>query len=141
MYGIVLSFIFIAFTTLCSGQQAQRVMIAGHADLIKSDNDGFLEKVQGGFEGSFYFSPKFAVSTGIEWWTDSGVIFIPGLRFCPIDEAFLRIRGLIGKDLSIGGGFAKPLSEKFRIEATGDLYFEGHIAIRAGVAYRFGRTP
>lgn len=116
-------------------------MVAGHADLIKSDNDGFLEKVQGGFEGSFYFSRKFALSTGIEYWTDRGLIFIPGFRFCPIDEAFLRIRGLLGKDLSIGGGFAKPLSDKFRIEATGDLYFEGHIAIRAGVAYGFGRRP
>lgn len=141
MYGIIISILCIAFTTLCSGQRAQRVMLAGHADLIKSDNDGFLEKVQGGFEGSFYLSRKFAISTGIEWWTDSGVILIPGLRFCPIDEAFLRVRGLIGKDLSIGGGFAKPLSGKFRIEATGDLYFDGHIAIRAGVAYGFGRRP
>ena len=116
-------------------------MIASHFDLIKSDNDGFLEKMQGGFEGSYYFSRKLAATAGVEWWTGTNVIAIPGIRFCPIDEAFFRVRGLIGKDLSIGGGFAKPLSDKLRIEATGDLYFEGHIAIRAGLAYGFGPRP
>ena len=116
-------------------------MIASHFDLIKSDNDGFLEKMQGGFEGSYYFSRKLAATAGVEWWTDTNVIAIPGIRFCAIDEALFRVRGLIGKDLSIGGGFAKPLSDKLRIEATGDLYFEGHIAIRAGLAYGFGPRP
>ena len=116
-------------------------MIASHFDLIKSDNDGFLEKMQGGFEGSYYFSRKLAATGGVEWWTDTGVMVIPGVRFCPIDEAFLRVRGLLGKDLSIGGGFAKPLSDKLRIEATGDLYFKGHIAIRAGLAYGSSRVP
>lgn len=141
MNCLVFAIFLSALTTLSFGQRAQRIMLAIHTDLIKSDNDGFLEKVQGGVEGSFYFSRKFAPTAGVEWWTDDRVVFIPGVRICPIDEAFIRIRGLIGHDVSIGGGFAKPLSDHLRIEAMGDLYFEGHIAIRAGIAYGLGPRP
>lgn len=138
-------FLSIALFTLISEtawcQRAQQFMIAVHSDLIKSDNDGFFEKMQGGFEGGYYLSRKFAATTGIEWWTDDGIVAVAGVRFCPIDEAFIRIRGLIGKDVSFGGGFAKPLSNRVRIEAMADYYFRGPLAIRAGVAYGFGRTP
>ena len=123
------------------GQRAQRVMIAVHSDIIKSDNDGFFEKMQGGFEGSYYISRKFAVTTGVELWTEDKVRVAFGGRFCPIDEAFIRIRGLPGKDISIGGGFAKPLSQRLRIEAMADFYFQGWMAIRGGLAYGFGRQP
>lgn len=141
MYRSIVILLFCLITSICTAQRAQQVMLAIQSDLIKSDNDGFFEKMQGGFEGSYYTSRKFAVTAGIEWWSDRKFLLIPGIRFCPIDEAFLRLRGLIGDDLSIGGGFAKPLSDRLRIEATGDLYFEGHIAIRAGLAYGFGKRP
>lgn len=123
------------------GQRAQRIMIAVHSDLIKSDNDGFFEKMQGGFEGSYYISRKFAGTAGVEWWTEDDVRLVIGARFCPIDEAFIRVRGLLGKDISIGGGFVKPLSQRLRIEAMTDLYFDGWIAIRGGIAYGFGKQP
>ena len=116
-------------------------MLALHADLIKSDNDGFFEKVQAGIEGSFYFSRKFAVTGGVEWWSGDVTAVTVGGRFCPIDEAFVRIRALPGRDFSIGGGFAKPFSDNLRLEAMADFYFEGHIAIRAGLAYGIGRRP
>lgn len=122
-------------------QRAQQLMIAVHADLIKSDNDGFFEKMQGGLEGSYYLSRKFAATTAIEWWTGSDIVVVAGARFSPIDEAFIRIRSLIGEDLSFGGGFAKPLSHRVRIEAMADYYFRGPLAIRAGLAYGFGKNP
>ena len=125
----------------CFSQRAQRVMVGVQTDLIKSDNDGFFEKMQGGFEGSYYFSRKFAASAGVEWWTESDVLPVIGGRFCPIDEAFVRLRGFIGKDFSIGGGFSKPLSDRVRLEAIADFYFQGYIAIRAGMAYGFGKSP
>lgn len=128
-------------STLAFSQRARQFMIAVHSDLIKSDNDGFFEKMQGGAEGAFYLSRKFAATSAIEWWTGDKIIVIPGVRFCPIDEAFVRIRALIKEDLSIGGGFAKPLSDRWRIEAVADFYFEGQMAIRAGVAYGFGKHP
>lgn len=122
-------------------QRAQRIMVGAQADLIKSDNDGFFEKVQGGLEGSFYFSRKFAVTGGVEVWTDNQILAVVGTRFCPIDEAFFRLRGLPGKDLCLGAGFSKPLGHNFRFEGMADLYFKGHIAIRAGIAYGIGSTP
>jgi len=116
-------------------------MIGAHADLIKSDNDGFFEKIQGGIEGSFYLSRKFAATGAVEWWTGNQTIAVVGGRFCPIDEAFIRVRGILGKDLSLGGGFARPLSDDLRIEAMADFYWEGHIAIRAGISYGIGGRP
>ena len=126
---------------LCFSQRAQRVMIAAHADLIKSDNDGFFEKVQTGVEGSFYFSRKFAVTGGMDWRSADKAIIVLGARFCPIDEAFVRVRGLVKEDLSFGGGFSRPLIDNLRIEAMADYYFEGTIAIRAGLSYGIGKSP
>ena len=137
-------FLFIVFNVMALttfSQRARQYMIGVHTDLIKSDNDGFLDKLQGGVEGSFYLSRKFAVTTAVEWWTGDKVVLIPGVRLCPIDEAFIRIRGLINEDVSVGGGFAKPLSDRWWIEAITDFYFEGHMAIRAGIVYGVGRHP
>ena len=141
MQAIILSILFSTGSVVCLAQRAQRIMVGAHGDLIKSDNDGFFEKVQGGIEGDYYFSRKFAATGGVEWWTDEGVILVVGTRICPIDEDFVRIRGLIGEDVSLGAGFAKPLSDNIRIEAMADLYFRGHIAIRAGVAFGIGKRP
>ena len=138
---LFVSILFSVIATACYSQRAQRIMIGVQADLIKSDNDGFFEKMQGGVEGSYYFSRKFAANVGVEWWTGNDILPVLGGRFCPIDEAFIRIRAFPGKDVSIGGGFAKPLSERVRIEAMTDFYFEGYIAIRGGIAYGFGRNP
>src|SRR5690606_33304419 len=90
---VVLSILF-PDTAVC--QRANQFMIGAQGDFIKSDNNGLLEKMQGGFEGSFYTSRKFAVTTGVEWWTeDDFPITLLGARVCPIDEAFVRLRWLI----------------------------------------------
>ena len=142
MQRIILLILLGAFPSIVGAQRAQRVMLSVQGDLIKSDNDGFFEKIQGGLEGSYYFSRKVAATGGVEWWTGSDEIFaVLGARFCPIDEAFIRARGLWGKDFSIGGGFAKPLSDQIRIEAMADFYTQGHIAIRAGISYGIGSKP
>jgi hypothetical protein len=115
-------------------QRAQTIMIAAHADLIRSDNDGFFEKAQGGVEANYFFSRKFSGTAGVEWWSPDRVSMLLGARLRPIDEAFLRIRGLIGEDFAVGGGFARPI-DNFRIEAMADFYLSGQLAIRAGLAY------
>src|SRR5688500_18213429 len=126
MNSILFSIFLTMLTGVAVGQRAQRVMLGAQADLIKSDNDGLLEKMQGGFEGSFYVSRKLAATAGLEWWSGHHEpVVLAGARFCPIDEAFLRIRGLLRKDVSFGGGFAKPLSKNLRIEAMADFYLDG----------------
>lgn len=141
MRTIILPLVFSFCSIVSFAQRTQRLMICVQADLIKSDNDGFFEKLQGGIEGSYYFSRKFAATAGIEGWTGDRVTPVFGARFCPIDEAFFRIRALPGKDFAIGAGFGKFLSENVRVEAMSDFYLEGHIAIRAGIAFGIGKNP
>jgi len=115
-------------------------MVGGALDLIKSDNSGFLDKAQIGLEGNYFITRKFTGTAGVEFWTSDDVSFVLGARWFPIDEAFVRVRGLLGEnDFAIGGGWTKPLNENLRFEAMGDFYFKGEFAIRAGVAYVFRR--
>jgi hypothetical protein len=136
LISILLSFL----SYFSFAQEAGDILIGANADLIKSDNDGFFEKGQGGVEVNYYLSRKITGSSGIEWWMNDRISLVLGARWFPMDDAFIRIRGLIGEqDISVGAGWAKPVEKNFRIEAMADLYFSGHIAIRAGLAYMIKR--
>ena len=138
MKKILLSLLLSGFITLSAYSQiAKDFMIEANLDLIKSDNDGFFEKAQGGAALNYFISRKFNATGGIEYWTDDNeVSFVMGARWYPVPDAFIRLRGLIGaNDIAIGGGWAKPLNEDWRFEALADIYAEGHIAIRAGFNY------
>lgn len=124
------------FTQCAYSQIAKDFMVGGGLDLIKSDNDGFLDKAQLGVEGNYFITRKLTGTAGFEIWTGDDFSFVLGGRWFPLEEAFVRVRGLVGEnDLSIGGGWTKPLNESWRFEAMGDFYFKGEFAIRAGVAY------
>lgn len=126
-------FFLLVFSWASAGQPT--LLLGANMDMIRSDHNGFFGRAQGGFEANYFFSRKFAVTGGLEVWTARGVIPVVGVRLCPVDEAFVRLRALPGRDFSIGGGFARPLKNKFRIEAMADFYLAGDIAIRAGLAY------
>ena len=123
--------------TPCSAQIAGDFLLAAHADLIKSDNDGFFEKIQVSAEVDYFISRKLTATVGGEFWTDNeAASLVLGARWYPIQEAFIRARGLIGSnEVSLGGGWAKPLNQNWNFEAIGDVYSGGHIAIRAGFSY------
>jgi hypothetical protein len=126
--------LFVISTT--SAQIAKDFMVGGAADLIKTDNDGFLEKVQLGLEGHYFITRQITASAGVELWSDDDASLALGARWFPVEEAFIRLRGLIGQnDISIGGGWTKPINDKLKFEAMGDFYFEGEFAIRAGLMY------
>ena len=143
MKKIILSFIAMLFGLSAFSQTAKDFMIASHLDLIKSDNEGYFEKVQVSAELNYFLSRKFAATGGMEYWTEGDEFsVVVGARWHPVPEAFIRARGLIGaNDISIGGGWAKPLKENWRFEAMGDVYTKGHIAIRAGFAYIIRTNP
>jgi len=133
-------FLFIVFCFLLSaGVQAQiakDLTVGGALDLIKTDNDDFLDKAQIGLEANYFFTRQFTGSAGVEFWTADGVSFAIGGRWYPVEEAFVRIRGLIGvNDVAIGAGWTKPINDKWKFEAIGDFYFEGEFAIRVGAVY------
>jgi len=105
-------------------------------DLIKSDNDGYFEKTQIGFEVNYFFLRRFTITTGVEVWTRDAPSFVIGTRWYPINNAFIRARGLYGQnEISIGAGWAKPMTEVLRFESMTDFYFSGNFTIRAGFAY------
>ena len=134
---IFLLFLAAFLTTIISFSQISKdFMINSNFDLIKSDNDGYFEKIQAALEVNYFVSRKFTATGGFEFWTRGKSSVVMGTRWYPVPEAFIRLRGLIGtNDISFGGGWAKPLTENWRFEAIGDIYLEGHIAIRAGFAY------
>lgn len=135
--------IFLFAAQITFGQTARDWLMASHMDLVKSDNDGYFEKVQISAEVNYFLSKEFTATAGVEYWTRGGFSAVVGTRWYPIKDAFLRLRGLGGgvNRLSIGGGFAKPMTEKLRFEALTDFYFGGDFTIRAGFAYMFRTTP
>ena len=106
-------------------------------DLIKTNNSAYFQRFQTGAEGNYFFHKKFAATGGIEYWSGNRQLSLTsGLRWYPVDEAFIRFRGLLGaNDFAVGGGWTMPVKDNLRFEAMGDFYFAGHIAIRAGFTY------
>lgn len=128
--------IFIFSTSYSQAQIAKDILVGGSFDLIKTDNTGFMRKAQFGIEGNYFLTRKFTASAGFDFWTDDHMSLVLGGRWYPIDNVFVRARGLIGEnDLAIGGGWAKPINENWRFEAMGDFYFKVDFAIRAGAVY------
>jgi hypothetical protein len=128
--------LFLFTVTASTAQTVKDIMIGVNLDMIKTDNDRFLGKTQVGMEGNYFLSKKFTATAGFDLWTGADFNVVVGTRWYPVEEAFVRFRGLIGEnDLSLGGGWAKPLHDNWRFEAIGDFYFSIDFAIRAGFVY------
>lgn len=134
---ISLFIILIVFTLPSFAQSNNDIMVSGSLDLIKPDYSSFLDKGQIGLEGNYFVVRHFAVGAGVELWTKQKSSFVMGMRWYPHDHVFVRLRGLIGaNDVSIGGGWAKPINDAWRFEAIGDFYVaDTEFAIRAGLSY------
>jgi hypothetical protein len=121
-------------------QPTRYFLVGANLDLIKSDHDGYFEKWQGGVEVNYFFLKEFSATAGLEIWTREGASAVVGSRWFPVKDAYIRLRGLIGEnDVSIGGGWAKPMTENLRFESMADFYFKGNFSIRAGIAYRVNK--
>lgn len=117
-------------------QLPKDIIIGLSADLMKTDNNTIFNKAQIGLEGNYFFTRSFTVTGGMEVWTSDGVSLVSGIRWYPVEEAFLRARALVGEnDFSIGGGWTSPINASLKFEAIGDFYFKGEFSIRAGIVY------
>jgi hypothetical protein len=119
-------------------QKKQDLLIGIQADLIKTNNSGYFQRYQVGSEGNYFFHNRFSMTGGVEYWTESRQLsLVTGARWYPVEEAFVRVRALLGaNDFAIGGGWSRPVTERVRFEALSDFYFAGHITIRAGFTYK-----
>lgn len=119
--------------------QAQFLFTA-QFDAYKTDNRDpfeFVDKAQFGVEANYFLYDQLSVTAGLEIWTES-FRFVPGMRFYPIEPVFLRFRPLLGKevDYAFGVGYARRITDNWRLEAMTDYYFEhSNLAIRFGVGY------
>lgn len=129
--------ILIVFSLPSFAQSNNDIMVSGSLDLIKTDYSSFLDKGQIGLEGNYFVVRHFAAGAGVELWTKQKSSFMMGMRWYPHDHVFVRVRGLIGdNDVSIGGGWVKPINDAWRFEAIGDFYVaDTEFAIRAGLSY------
>jgi len=118
-------------------QSNHDIMVSSSIDLIKTNYSSFLDKGQIGLEANYFVVRHFAASSGVEIWTKQKSSFMMGMRWYPYDHVFVRFRGLIGaNDVSIGGGWVKPINDAWRFEAIGDFYVaDTEFAIRAGLSY------
>ena len=121
-------------------QGAGDLLIGAGLDILKSNNTGFGDQVQLGVEANYFINSEFSVTGGVENWTAGKTSLIIGGRYYIQENIFARVRGIIGdNDISVGGGYSYPLSKNWRVEAMGDIYFEGDFALRGGVAYLLGK--
>ena len=122
-----------------AAQEPRDMLVALHADLVKTDQTKLFGKSQFGGEFNYFASRRITTTAGLEVWTGDGdgVSLLLGIRWYPVDHAFIRLRGLVGaNDISLGAAWSKPLNDNLRIEAIGDFYFDDvEFAIRAGLSY------
>ena len=142
LFFLVLTLLLVSFRSFSQrsfhsfSQKANDFLVGGAFDVIKTDNEGFVQKAQVGGEFNYFITRNFAATGGLDIWANNVMSAVVGARFYPFDDFFVRGRGLIGKnDGSVGAGWSKPLRSNFRFEAIGDFYFEGEFAIRVGLMY------
>ena len=137
-------FFSIAFALLFFSQTTQaQYLVSFGVDAYKTDNRDpfeFVDKAQFGVELNYFLIRQLSLTAGLEYWTaPERVSVIPGMRLYPIDPVFVRFRPLISGevDYAAGVGYARKITDEWRVEVMGDHYFErGTAALRVGVGYR-----
>jgi hypothetical protein len=124
-------------SSLSFSQSKGDLIIGIQVDLIKTNNSGYFQRFQTGAEGNYFLHKKFSATGGIEYWSGNRQLSLTtGARWYPMEDAFIRFRGLLGaNDFAVGGGWSMPVKENLRFEALSDFYFAGHITIRVGFTY------
>ncbi len=131
--GIIFS---LALQQISIAQSSNDFMIGVALDVLKTDFDAVGDKMQLGVELNYFLQKSFSVTGGLEFWSRGSNSVVIGMRWFPVDNAFLRFRGLIGdNDLSLGFGWSKPLNRNWRFEAMGDYYTSGEFAVRGGIGF------
>lgn len=127
----------------CSSVSQAQLLFNFGIDAYKTDNRDpfeFVGKAQFSAEANYFLIRQLALTAGVEYWTaPNRLSVIPGMRLYPIDPVFIRLRPLISSevDYAFGVGYARRITDEWRIEVMSDYYFErGNAALRVGVGYR-----
>lgn len=129
----------LAFVVIASSSYGQWRIGVG-MDVFKTDFNNIAEKNQIGIEANYFLVRNFALTTGYEMWSAGPNSIVLGGRFYPVNPVFVRFRGLLrdNSDLSLGLGYVNSLTRNWKMDFTGDYYFnEGELGLRIGIAYLF----
>ena len=134
---LLLLFLLLAPAAFTLAQNKNDLLTGFQTDLIKTGNSRYFQRFQTGAEGNYFLHKKFSATGGIEYWSGNRQLSLTtGARWYPMEDAFIRFRGLLGaNDFAVGGGWSMPVKENLRFEALSDFYFAGHITIRVGFTY------
>ena len=137
-YSLLILIVFLLGFARSNAQSTGSIMAGGGLDLLKSDINNIADKSQVGFEVNYFLLRNYSVTGGLEIWTRGNESLLLGMRWYPVENIFARFRGLIGEnEVSIGAGYWRNIDNNWRFEGMADLYFQGDVAFRAGVAYLF----
>ncbi|AWW30924.1 hypothetical protein DN752_12735 [Echinicola strongylocentroti] len=118
-------------------QQAEgSYLVSGGLDLARTDAPGVIKRYQIGLEANYFHWYNISFSGGYEFNYNRPNQVTLGGRYYPLEPAFLRVRGLIGKDsdVAIGAGYTVNLSYRVRLEGMVDYYAVTNVAgLRAAI--------
>ncbi|GGF32464.1 hypothetical protein GCM10011339_20790 [Echinicola rosea] len=118
-------------------QQAEgSYLVSGGLDLARTDAPGVIKRYQIGLEANYFHWYNISFSGGYEFNYDRPNQVTLGGRYYPLEPAFLRVRGLIGKDsdVALGAGYTVNLSYRVRLEGMVDYYAVTNVAgLRAAI--------
>ncbi|MBD8491043.1 hypothetical protein IFO69_19980 [Echinicola sp. CAU 1574] len=120
-------------------QQAEgSYLVSGAFDLARTDAPGVIRRYQIGLEANYFHWYNISFSGGYEFNYNRPNQVTLGGRYYPLEPAFIRMRGLIGKDsdLAFGAGYTLNLSYRVRLEGMVDYYAVSNVAgLRAGISF------
>jgi hypothetical protein len=76
---LVLTLMFASFHSY--SQKSNDFLVGGAFDLVKSDNEGFVQKAQVGGEFNYFITRKVTATGGLDIWADNVMIGVVGIRW------------------------------------------------------------
>ncbi len=141
MKGIVgFTIILMVMTSTPSyGQQAAgSYLLSAGLDLARTDAPGVIRRYQMAGELNYFHLHSLSFSGGYEFNYNRPNHVTLGSRFYPIEPAFIRVRGLLGRnsDIAFGAGYSHNFSYRFRLEGMVDYYAVSNVAgLRVGIGF------
>ncbi|SHM40287.1 hypothetical protein SAMN04488057_101336 [Cyclobacterium lianum] len=107
-------------------QAAGSFLISSGLDLVRTDIQGIFQKAQLGAEVNYFHLHQLSFSGGFEYNTAGANQITGGLRFYPLEAAFIRARALVGNnaDLGLGAGYTYNITYRMRLEGIADYYVQ-----------------
>jgi hypothetical protein len=135
---ILLGSLIILNTTLLQAQQAGgSFLVSTGLDAVRTDLSEVLERAQFGAEVNYFYLHHLSFSGGYEYNINHPNQVTAGLRYYPLEQAFLRARALLGNgaDLAMGAGYTYNLNYRLRLEGMTDYYLQQQaLGVRVSLA-------